>query len=619
MFAFALAASADDGVPNAERVEALMGAHGVDGSDGCRTAVAAHAAAAVRRWEVVARDESTGPTWDAARGLLFAGDVRLYNRPELISDLGEPPALLTTCSDLELARLAFLKWHHEAPSHLVGDFAFAAWEEKARRLFAARDHFGVRPLHFQVLPDGIAVASDVRQLLPLIDRSPDDLCGERILDGLLHRPSDLHRTHFRTISRVPPGCAVVFENGSIAERRYWTAPSPAETRESYADTCARLRLTFERAVRDRLESDRAIVAHSSGGFDSSTIIMAADQIYRSEPGRPPLTMASAVAPGHPSDESNYMDAVAARVAFSGARWNVVEDGPPSFPGVYRGSPLLRHGLAGGPRRDLELARDSGARVLLSGVLGDGIWHATGVHRDMVRHGRWIQVGYDILRRGPGGAARRFVDAGLGLLPPAPAARVAERLFQRRLPPPGWLGPALRSIYSSTAKRDDRGTPDWPSHLLCGVWGALTHPRSSRVVDAFVEYASEQGVELRAPYADVRLAEAVLSIPWRQREPHGHHRRLGRDALGPTLPPEFSKRIGQASWTSAWAATARRTAMTIAPLIQRGPWRSAAFVDRGIARAMLEDVLSRQDPDRPEVAILVTDFGALEAWLRQLFG
>jgi asparagine synthase (glutamine-hydrolysing) len=623
VFVFSLAAGFATGTPNAERVRLSMAGLPVAPADGVRTAHGPRGSASLGRWIVVKRDDAAAPLWDPVRGLLFAGDVRLYNRPELIRELGESAALDGEQSDLELARLAYLKWGQDAPLHLVGDFAFVAWDESNSRLFAARDHFGVRPLHYRRLPDGMVVASDVRQLLALLPSPAEELSSEQILEGLVRRPTDPTRTYFRGISRVAPGHVLLADVGDVHQARYWTPPSGSDGIRSYPENCERLRAVFERAVRDRLESDHPIVAHSSGGFDSSTIVMATDGIYRREPGRAPLTTVSAIAPGFPSDESRYIDAVAAAVTFPTVRWNVVAGDRPDFWGVSGGAPVLRQGLAGGPRRDLEVAREQGARVLLSGVLGDTLWHATGVRRDMVRHGRWVQAGFDILRPGLGGLTfQRFVDAALGLLPPRIAHRIGLRLFRAPPPPPEWLGPALRAIYSTVVAAPARANPgitDPSSHLRGELWAQLTSPGATRIVESFVDYAMDDGIELRAPYADVRLVEAVLSIPWRQREPRGHHRRTGRDALGALLPREFLARIGQPPWTEVWAANARRTASMVAPIINQGPWLSGPFVDRGIARAMLRDVLDGAGMERPWAAISVADFGALEAWIRQLFG
>lgn len=549
--------------------------------------------------------------------MLFAGDVRLYNRPELLSELVLPSAL-RTCSDLELARLAYLRWRHEAPQHLVGDFAFAAWDENEATLFAARDHIGMRPLYYRVLADGIVVASDVRQILAIVERPFDNVDHQRVLYWTGGWAGDLERTFFRGISRLRPGHHLLADARGAKQRRYWLPPAMPEEPASYEDNCERLRELFGRAVRDRLESDLPIVAHSSGGFDSSTILMAADRVYRSEPGRPPLTMVSAVAPGYPSDESGYMDAVAARVGFEGVRWNVVDETPTTFPGVSRAAPVLRRGLAGGARRDLEIAHERGARVLLSGLVGDDIWYAAGVLRDFFRHGRWISLLRSLILSGSGfAAAQRGLNALTGILSPVTAVRLATKGIGLPPAPSEWLGPALREIYRGGAMPIDLPDVVWPSHMVCSIWAQLTMAQATAVIESVVEHALDDGIELRAPCADIRLIEHVLRIPWHQREPRGHFRRTARDALGSLLPPEFAARRGQQPWTAVWHANARRTVSGIAPIIERGGWRSAPFIDRGIARAMLRVAIAGGGASVPETCLLVSEFGALEAWLREL--
>jgi asparagine synthase (glutamine-hydrolysing) len=618
MFGFCVVAGFRDDFLTADKVSAAALKFPHAPTDGVRHTRTPRASAAIARWTVVARDEQVEPSWDPARRLLFAGDVRLYNRPELIAELEPPPTPREHC-DLELARLAYLRWGPETPSHLVGDFAFAVWDEGSSTLFAARDHLGVRPLYYRHTHDGIAVASDVRQLMELVERPADELSDEQVLDGLLRTPTDPRRSYFRSIVAVPPGHAIVVDAAGVREARYWTPPPP-DPKPTYAEHCDQLRTLFVRAVRDRLESDRPLIAHSSGGFDSSTIVMAAEGIYRAETGRAPLTTVAAIAPGFPSDESRYIDAVAASVSFPCIRWNAVADAPLGPLRISRAAPVFRRGLAGGPQRDLEIARELGARVLLSGVFGDTVLHGTGVRRDMFRHGRWPQVAFDILRAGIGGQTlNRFLDAALGLLRPEQASGWGHRLLRPRLPPPEWMGPVLRSTYLRSLRlRPSRPVTNVTSHLWYSLFVNLTSPIAARGVTAFVEYASDSGIELRAPYLDVRLVDAILRIPWRLREPQGHLRRTGRDALGPLLPAAFSARVGQPPWTEVWAANARRKAAFVAPFIQGGPWLSAPFVDRGIARSMLAQVLEGRDQDRPQLSMLVSDFGVLEAWLRELF-
>jgi hypothetical protein len=347
--------------------------------------------------------------------------------------------------------------------------------------------------------------------------------------------------------------------------------------------------------------------------------MAADELYRAEPARPPLVMTSGVVPGFAADDARFMDAVAARVSFENVRWRIVQESPPAFPGVWRTAPILRRGLAGGPRADVDLARARGARVLLSGALGDGLWHATDVRRDMIRHGRLLPVIRDIWRSGDGGRLRRLVEAGLGVLTPELASRIDARIFRPISFPAPWMGPALLEIVGAVERRRNADVRGLRSHMLHSIWTRMIGPASATSIAGFVEYSAQEGLELRAPFADVRLAELVLRIPWWQREPQGHLRRTGREALGPLLPAEFATRLRQASWTEVWTANARRQLSGLAHFIERGPWLSTPFVDRGVARAMLRGALAGSPAQTAETYRLVLDFASLEAWLQTFFG
>ncbi len=86
------------------------------------------------------------PLRDEAAALVLTADVRLDNRAELLAALQIeiPPGAdgLAPVGDGTLLLEAYKKWGEACPEHLLGDFAFAIWDERRRRLFAARDHFG---------------------------------------------------------------------------------------------------------------------------------------------------------------------------------------------------------------------------------------------------------------------------------------------------------------------------------------------------------------------------------------------------------------------------------------------------------------------------------------------
>ena len=620
MFSFVLAVGSLDGVPCRGRVDAMVGRMNFSQPEATALADVSHASTAITRRAVVDRDRLVAPHWDEERQLLFSGDVRLYNRNELADRLGLNNA--GRLSDLDLARFAYLRWGTDTPRHLVGDFAFAAWDERKRTLFAARDQLGVRPLYFRVLADGILLASDISQMLPLLSSPFDDVNAEQILDFFAPPARRSGQTYFRSISLLRPGHSLTWA-ASVGHRetRYWIPPSFPTSQRSYEDNCDELLRLFRRSVRDRLDSDHPIIAHASGGFDSSTILMAADDMYREPQPRPPLIMASAITPGFPCDDSRYMHAVASRVQFEGVKWPVLDDGPADLhlddTLTY---PSFRRGPGGGPKRDLELATERGARVLVGGQCGDDVLFAGGIFLDLLRHGRCLQLLKEtgIFRGSLARASRLLLKATLGALPPLSALELRTRFLRRSRPWPNWFGPRLRELPVSPSEALDLADTAWPSHVALDLWFRITGPQVGAVINSVVHYGWDHGIEVRLPFADVRIVEHLLSFPWEQRIPKGYLRRTGRDALGRILPPEFALRRNQGPWTEVWEASARRALPVIADVIEHGPWHSAGFVNRLAAQTMLRDAIGHGTPSEPTTWTLLLNLAALESWLRRLF-
>ena len=75
----------------------------------------------------------------------IAGSIRVDGREALVEELDlDTPLSLETTPDSELVLHAYSKWGENCLDHLLGDFAFALWDTRERKLFCARDHFGMR-------------------------------------------------------------------------------------------------------------------------------------------------------------------------------------------------------------------------------------------------------------------------------------------------------------------------------------------------------------------------------------------------------------------------------------------------------------------------------------------
>ena len=140
---------------------------------------------------------------DRGTGVAVVADARLDDRGALCDALGVPRAERAGLDDRDLIARAWARWGRECPNHLLGDYAFAVWDRRARILFCARDHIGARPFYYGTA-HGFAFASAVEAVLaaPGVD---DRLDEGAVATRLLQRnPLTNTRTFFERVCKLPP-------------------------------------------------------------------------------------------------------------------------------------------------------------------------------------------------------------------------------------------------------------------------------------------------------------------------------------------------------------------------------------------------------------------------------
>jgi len=210
-------------------------------------------------------------------------DARIDNRQELSQKLELPQRPVGEIGDGEFILAAYEKWGEICPKYLVGDFAFALWDENKRQLFCARDHVGVKPLYFHLDAELFVFANDLRVLTthPGISSKIND---EALANYLInHELISQTLTFFADIKKLPPAHTLTITARGHSERCYWRPEdSPGiklPSREAYAE---KLRELIDQAVHDRMRSAYPVTAHLSGGLDSSTIAVIAARKLRKQ-------------------------------------------------------------------------------------------------------------------------------------------------------------------------------------------------------------------------------------------------------------------------------------------------------------------------------------------------
>ena len=180
---------------------------------------------------------------------------------------------LRTRSDSEIALHLYEELGADCLRQLRGEFALVIWDGVNRRIFAARDRFGIKPLFYALHEGTLYLASEVKALFAA--GVPARWDGEIVFDSVDFGANQV-RTLFKGVFQVPPGHYLVATDEHVQLSRYWdfdypVSPDTAPQR-SDAEYAEEFRHTLDEAVRLRLRADVPVGCYLSGGIDSCAVL-----------------------------------------------------------------------------------------------------------------------------------------------------------------------------------------------------------------------------------------------------------------------------------------------------------------------------------------------------------
>ena len=211
----------------------------------------------MRRLSII--DLSTGhqpvSNEDGSVWVVFNGEI--YNYQELRADLIRRGHRFSTNSDTETLVHLYEEKGADGLALLRGMFAFCIWDSKKRKILLARDRFGKKPLYYAALPGGLYFGSELKCLRAAGVPLEEDREALRLYFQFGYIPDPF--SAFLAVKKLMPGCWLEYGmDGEIRHGRYWRMPefTPGEPeRLGHAETCARLRQSFDEAVRIRMIAD----------------------------------------------------------------------------------------------------------------------------------------------------------------------------------------------------------------------------------------------------------------------------------------------------------------------------------------------------------------------------
>lgn len=198
----------------------------------------------------------------------------IYNFRELRTELESEGVAFSTQSDTEVLVEGFRTWDLKILDRLHGMFAFALWDDPARRLLLVRDRVGIKPLFYAQIGDRLVFASELQALRRMND-FPNEIDRQALSHFLAYGYVAGPRTIYRAARRLMPGEYLEWRQGEVKVAPYWSLPETSISRDSGAGrdwVVDELESLLRESVRERLVSDVPLGAFLSGGVDSSAVV-----------------------------------------------------------------------------------------------------------------------------------------------------------------------------------------------------------------------------------------------------------------------------------------------------------------------------------------------------------
>ena len=203
---------------------------------------------------------------DKSMVLVFNGEI--YNYQELKKELQEAGHTFVSNTDSETLIHGYEEWGESLVERLRGMYAFAIWDTRKKKLFAARDIFGIKPLYYAQMNGTLMFASEIKAFMehPKFDKVfNEDALGNYLSFQFV----PTNETFFKGVFCLQPGHYFTYENGELDITRYFEPNFTGNTEKSFEEIVDDVEAVMKESVAMHKISDVEVASYLSSGVDSS--------------------------------------------------------------------------------------------------------------------------------------------------------------------------------------------------------------------------------------------------------------------------------------------------------------------------------------------------------------
>jgi asparagine synthase (glutamine-hydrolysing) len=486
--------------------------------------------------------------------ITFNGEI--YNYKEIRKELIDLGHVFRTTGDTEVLLGAYSQWGPECLSKLNGMFAFLIWDSKEKTLFGARDRFGEKPLFYSISQNGIAFASEIKGLAPLLDqpvRPNEQVLSEYLIEAKMDHSND---SFFQGVQSLPAGCRFFIRNGKMHTVQYWNLdPSENEFQGSPSEAVDRFGSLFQDSIRLRMRSDVPIGTSLSGGVDSSAVVCLIAKMLEKESFLS-ATRKTFTAHYPEFDETQQLEDVVKQANCESFRITPKPEGLQSLEELlwWQDEPFMSFSVLAS-REVMREARKRGVKVLVNGQGADevlagysnclrpylldllmkcrlsALWKTVNQEKQLTGKTAWQSL-YKLI----GQEARVEVLKTTGLKALKDWIRPPRRYDEKSIVRPDFLS-ELHDPLLRTHEHKISHVSNLKRSLVYSMF-IENLPLYLRIED---RNSMSFSLESRLPFLDHRIAEFVMGIPTEWLMKDSKNKWLLREAMTPLLPSSVVNR------------------------------------------------------------------------------
>ena len=218
------------------------------------------------RLSIIDIEGGTQPIFNEDESLVLVFNGEIYNFQKLRDELKNKGHIFSTNTDSEILIHGYEEYGEALLPKLRGMFAFAIWDKNNKKIFGARDHFGIKPYYYAQMENVFIFGSEIKSFLPhpQFKKELNKKCLPNYLTFGYVPGTD---TFFSNVFMLNPGHYFEYHDGVMDIKRYFEPTLKPDEDKPFSKFVDEISVSIKDSVKAHQFADVEVGCFLSSGVD----------------------------------------------------------------------------------------------------------------------------------------------------------------------------------------------------------------------------------------------------------------------------------------------------------------------------------------------------------------